>query len=160
MRVVISERTYLSYCPGIEHPIGRNLVLMIRSHDGTPEFIQPLDASLGSSTERGTTKLNTLNSENHRKLVFICYAIDSYLSSKFAIFFKAVPQGTSKSSLKEDISVSNVFRLRYSTAASLMASAFLSGQLKCFRTARSSAYQTNNNLKLCYLNNTIYQKQP
>lgn len=69
LRVVISEQTYLTYNPGIEHPIGRDLVLLIRSHDGVPEFIQPLDAPFGSSIERGTAKLNTLKSENHQNLV-------------------------------------------------------------------------------------------
>lgn len=68
----------------------------------------------------------------------------SYLSNRVAIFLKEAPHGISGSSLKEEISCSNNLSSRYSTAASRIASAFLSGQLKCFKTARSSACRKQN----------------
>lgn len=68
------------------------------------------------------------------------YDRHAYLSSKPEIFLRVASQGEGlpPSSFKEEMSVRRHLRCRYSDAASRSASAFLSGQLKCFKTAVSS----------------------
>lgn len=72
------------------------------------------------------------SSKNH---VVVRY---TYFSSKEYIFFKAASHGSLGSSTNVVTRFSNFIRSWYSKDASLNASAFPSGQSKCFRTALSS----------------------
>lgn len=67
----------------------------------------------------------------------------TYFSSNLYIFFRAGSQGRFGSSVNDDTCFSSFIKSWYSKDASLSASAFPSGQSKCFRTARSSTYQTH-----------------
>ena len=74
---------------------------------------------------------------------YCCCDADAYLSRKLEVFLRIASQGEGlpPSSFKEEMSDRRHLRCRYSDAASRSASAFLSGQLKCFRTAVSSDYR-------------------
>lgn len=73
----------------------------------------------------------------------------AYLSSKLEIFLSVASQGGGlpPSSFMEEMSARRHLRCRYSDAASRSASAFLSGQLKCFKTAVSSDCRIAGNLE-------------
>src|SRR4051812_35473615 len=79
-------------------------------------------------------------SELYSIIIHGCWILLTHLSNKVVAFFKVASHVREMSSSNEETSTSNLFRSRYSKAASLNASAFFSGQLKCFNTALSSAY--------------------
>ena len=64
-----------------------------------------------------------------------------YFSSSESIFFRAASHGRRGSSLNDVTSISSFFKSWYSNDASLKTSALLSGQSKCFKTARSSTWR-------------------